>query len=134
MHHSNEFPFKEVEYFARGKKGISKKCLFEDIAGQRNEGRRMQSYRSRDRRKNKPVHFVHPEDCTVAAGADESYDLEPVFAIHSNEHVLPITKSLKINGKSIEFELNTGSGVSIISAGTAETLFICSVKCQVTDQ
>ena len=46
----------------------------------------------------------------------------------------PITKSLKINGKSIEFELDTGSGVSIISAGTAETLFDGSVKYQVTDQ
>ena len=94
----------------------------------------MQSYRSRDRRKNKPVHFVHPEHCTVVAGADESYDSEPVFAIHSNEHVPPIIKSLKINGKSIEFELDTGSYVSIISTGTAETLFDCSVKYRVTDQ
>ena len=90
-------------------------CLSKDKAGQGNERRRMQSYKSRDRRKNKPVHFVHPEDCTVAAGADESNDSEPVFAIHSKEHVPPITKSLKINGKSIEFELDTGSGVFIFS-------------------
>ena len=129
MHHSNECPFKEVECFACGKKGHLKKvCLSKDKAGQRNEGRRMQSYRSRDRRKNKPVHFVHPEYCPVVAGAEESYDSEPVFVIHSNEHVPPITKSLKINGKGIEFELDTGSGVSIISAGTAETLFDGSVS------
>ena len=48
--------------------------------------------------------------------------------------MLPITKSLKINGKSIKFELDTGSGVSIISAVMAETLFDCSVKYQVIDQ
>ena len=135
MHHSNECPFKEVECFACGKKGHLKKvCLSKDKAGQGNEGHRMQSYRLRDRRKNKPVHFVHPEHCTVIAGADESYDSEPVFAIHSNEHVPPSAKSLKINGKRVEFELDTGSGVSIISVGTVETLFDGSVKYQVTDQ
>ena len=74
-----------MECFACGKKGHLKKlCQSKDKAGQGNKGRRMQSYRSRDRRKNKPVHFVHPEDCTVAAGADESYDSEQVFAINSN--------------------------------------------------
>ena len=50
----------------------------------------MQSKKSRDRRKNKPIHFVNPGDSSVAAGTDETYNSEPVFAMHSNEYVPPI--------------------------------------------
>ena len=54
----------------------------------------------------------------VAEGAAYDLESEPVYSLLDTT-VPPLIYSLKVNGKVVEFEIDTGSGVTIMSRSAA---------------
>ena len=73
-----------------------------------------QRHKSRDR-SSKKMH-------NVAEGAAYDSKSEPVYSVQDTT-VPPLMYTLKVNGKVIEFEIDTGSGVTIMSRSSTEHLF-----------
>ncbi len=132
-HRSDECSFKTAECYKCGKTGhicrICKSKAKEQGNGHDyNKGRR------------KPVQYIE-EPLGESAGESDS---EPVFTIRPqkaeddselvrgshSESVPPITETLRVNGRQVTFELDTGCGVSIMTAAAARSLF----KDQITYQ
>ena len=108
---TDEYYFKEAEYNFSHKTGHIAKICF--AAKRQKEGQQKQRHKSRDRCSKK----VH----NVAEGAAYNSESEPVYSVQDTT-VPPLMYTLTVNGKAVEFEINSGSGVTIMSRSAAEHL------------
>ena len=103
---------KQSEIFATKPQGHFAKVYF--AAKRQKESQQKQRHKSPDRGSKK----VH----NVAEGAACDSESEPVYSVQDTT-VPPLIYTLKVNGKVVEFAIDTGSGVTIMSRSAAEHLF-----------
>jgi hypothetical protein len=127
FHLSDNCLHKSSECCGCGKMGHLKKVCFKSKKDAVERGTRWSPAHNRT---DKSVH-------TVAEDNDDTYDYdESVFFINQQgeEYVPPVIHTVFINNKACEFEIDSGSGVSIISNAVFDKLFGAHTKLMSADK
>ena len=66
-----------------------------------------------------PINRSHPKNYNFKeTGNIASDDENSVYYVHKIHHVNPLKVEMKVNNKNINFEVDTGSGITLISETT----------------
>lgn len=98
-----------------GKRGHIKRACRSKRAGASSQKAPFKGHRveRKEKEKDRRSHLVKEEE---VSDVEDASDINTIYSVSQNlPKVAPITQKLKVNGMEVEFEVDTGCGVTIIS-------------------